>query len=236
MADGRNYQRKGDAFSEQVRRGEGPPCVQQWANRSTGRVYFTRVPVDRCTQIKASDTAAKLRELQADRPSLEGLSMAALAERFVLTVNFGNRTGTLDRIELPQTNPAEVRLSFTVTQTGTPAARGTRLWLICPRCSRRCGKVYGSRWGKWGAEAVSVATGCRTCLGLTDQSRQRHKTLDWATAVMGDRVYKADPSGVYRSRSWLTVHKAHLIFNASFARAFRGMGWPLPGDEKAPSR
>lgn len=227
MADGRNYQRKGDAFSEMVRRGEGPPCVQQWANRSTGRVYFTRVPVDRCTQIKASETATKLRELQADRPSLHGLSMAALAERFVLTVNFKDRTATLDRFDLPQSNPAEVRLSFTVTQTGKASARGTRLWLTCPRCSRRCGKVYGSRWGRWGSEAGPLVTGCRVCLGLTDQSRQRHKTLDWATAVMGEREYKADPSGRYRTRSYWAIHKARHVFNASFARAFRGMGWPL---------
>ena len=63
MAGGRNYVRKGDTFSDLVRQGKGPPTVIHWLNRSTGRTYFTRVPVHCCTTIKATDAAAKLRAM-----------------------------------------------------------------------------------------------------------------------------------------------------------------------------
>lgn len=69
---------------------------------------------------------------------------------------------------------------------------------------------------------VEYVTGCRECLGLTDESRQRHKCLDWAGAVGGTRKYAPDRLGRYRPRSIYTKLRAAYVFQASCARALPG--------------
>ena len=61
MATGRDYERKGDPFTLKVERGEGPRCAIHWQKQSTGRVYFTRVPVHRCYRLDAVKMAETMR-------------------------------------------------------------------------------------------------------------------------------------------------------------------------------
>ena len=96
--------------------------------------------------------------------------------------------------------------------------------MTCPRCSRRCGVLYASRWGADGSRLGEPLTGCRECLGLTDESRQRRGCLDWASAVRGDRPYKGNRQGRYMAWSWLTKHKADRVTVNGLGRALRGMG------------
>jgi hypothetical protein len=50
------------------------------------------------------------------------------------------------------------------TQTDTPFG-GKRVWFSCPRCERRCRKLY--------ADESLRALGCRVCLGLRYFSQRR---------------------------------------------------------------
>ena len=227
MATGRNYQRTGDAFSEMVRRGEGPPTVMHWQRFSTGRVYFARVPAERCYSLRATQAAQAVRDLgpQVTGQETTPPDMAQLTPLLALDWQSEKKECHLNPLSaapsLKSDRAAVCRVHLTVTQTGRLDARGARVWLICPRCSRRCGVVYASPWDSQGmCFPDSAVTGCRVCLGLTDFSKQRRGCLDWARAVQ---------DGHYRARSWITIHRANRVFHASFARAFRGLGQPLPG-------
>lgn len=63
-----------------------------------------------------------------------------------------------------------------------------RRWLLCPHCGRGCHTVYGSMTDHEGAPVSVPVIGCRTCLGLTDWARARHRCRDWAGAVLSGRV------------------------------------------------
>ena len=148
----------------------------------------------------------------------------------MLSVDLNARTATLQFIVQPLVSVAAVQTGFTVTQTGNMDARGVRVWLTCPRCSRRCGVVYASPWNHQGSKRSPV-TGCRVCLGLIDQSRQRHKTLDWASAVLGQRTYSEGKDGRYQRRGWGSRDRAYDLYMSSFARVFGSLGIPMPGEE-----
>lgn len=231
MGTGRNYKRKGDPFTLSVRRGEGPPCVIHWQNRSTGRAYFTRVPVHQCHALRVSVLAQGVRDHAARVGELKGEPVNAQALAGVMAFDWAPLGGAVRA--RPLTEPpaeGEVRLTLETSSTG-PAGAGVRYWIACPRCSRRCGVVYASPWGKIGNKPAQPVTGCRACLGLTDESRQTHKCLGWASAVMEQRPYRADPSGRYRRRGFMTHERAYEIYMASFRRAFKGLGLPMPGEE-----
>jgi len=235
MSGGRDYQRKGDKFSRSVEQGKGPPTVIHWQNRSTGRDYYTRVPVHRCSRLGAELLPQAIRD-QAQRLKGVGagavLSMRQLAGLLALDWTPGADRATLTLTDERPPDPGTVRVALDVTQTGREGARGSRLWLVCPRCSRRCGAVYASPSDAQGLQLFGGrVVGCRACLGLTDASRQRHKCLDWASAVLGERPYRVTRAGVYRRRSLGAVERAHRVTMASFARLFRVMGMPMPGEE-----
>lgn len=231
MAAGRNYVRKGDPFTRMVLRGEGPPCVIRWLNRSTGRDYFTRVPVDRCHTLRARDVAGAVRDVREQLPSLEGVEVGKLAQLLALDWQPQARAVRLSLSDCPRELRAEVRVTLGVTGTGRPEARGARVWLTCPRCSRRCGVLYASPWGADGSRPAQPVTGCRVCLGLTDESRQSHKCLHWASAVIGQRTYQEGRRGWYQRRGHATHERAFRVYMASYGRAFRGLGIPMPGAE-----
>lgn len=223
MAAGRNYVRKGDPFTRMVLRGEGPPTATRWLNRSTGRDYFTRVPVDRCYTLRARDVAGAVREharqIEARRPG-EPVSVPTLAA--ALALDWEPQAGRVTlRLHSDPADPDAVRVTLDVTGTGA-GGKGARVWLTCPRCARRCGAVYGSRWGERGLKPPQPVTGCRVCLGLTDESRQTHKTLSWVGAVDGSRPFTPDRYGYYRRRSEVTRWRAHGVMLASMRRAFGG--------------
>lgn len=224
MAAGRDYQRKGDPFTLKVMRGEGPPCVQRWTRQSTGRVYFTRVPVHRCAAVRASTLAQAVREHAAQVGERRGEAVDALQLAGVLVFDW---TPSAARVRAaassaPAPEAGTVRLTLSTSRTGRGGA-GVRFWVVCPRCSRQCGAVYASTWGASGRlGAGQHVTGCRVCLGLTDESRQRHKCLDWAGAVGGARKYSPDRLGWYRPRSPFTAARAAYVFRASCARALPG--------------
>lgn len=234
MAAGRNYERKGDPFTLKVLRGEGPPCVIEWGNKRTGRRYFTRVPVHRCLRLDAVTVAQALRENAQQLAGATGKTYTvpqliealggALWDTASHTVSLFPKRGPP-----VQTVPGQsVICSLEVTYTGRPEAQGVRVWLRCPRCSRRCGVLYASPYG---SRQVFIAPGhhvigCRDCLGLTDESRQRRGCLDWASAVRGERPYPEGRRGYYQSRSWLTQHKASLVYVRSLQRTLKGFNIP----------
>jgi hypothetical protein len=192
MATGRGYERKGDPFTLKVERGEGPRCAIQWAKQSTGRVYFTRVPVHRCERLDAVTVAQAMRECAGQLSERHGKQVEAawLAEHFCCDWHPAAQRVRLRLSTQPRELRAEVRLKVEVTPTG-PGGNGARYWLTCPGCSRRSGVLYASPWGQYGAKMPGdLVTGCRACLGLTDEARQRHKCLDWAGAVIGSRPYR----------------------------------------------
>jgi hypothetical protein len=102
---------------------------------------------------------------------------------------------------------------------GTAGRSGVRLWLSCPRCARRCSAVYVTRWDAHGNQREAALSGCRVCLGLTDTSRQQHKTLGWALAVLG----RETPSmgGSYKCRSVGAMGRAADVFERRWARMMR---------------
>ncbi|MBZ9750718.1 hypothetical protein K7W42_07575 [Deinococcus sp. HMF7604] len=224
MAAGRNYQRKGDPFTLKVQRGEGPPCVQRWERQGTGRVYFTRVPVHRCSVVRVEMLAQAVREHTARAGELHPQPVNPEQLAGVLVFDW---TPSAARVRvLPSSTalprPGTVRLTLSTSRTGRGGV-GVRFWVVCPRCSRPCGAVYASTWGAAGRlDAEQHVTGCRACLGLTDESQQRHKCLDWAGAVDGSRKYAPDRLGWYRPRSPYTVARAAYVFRASCARALPG--------------
>jgi hypothetical protein len=231
MGTGRSYERKGDPFTLSVSRGEGPPCVIHWQNSSTGRAYFTRVPVHRCYRLDALTVAQSIKEHAQRIKQHQGEAVDALQLAQVLAFDWhpqGQRLSVRAHHE-PKQLRAEVRVSIETTRTGRAEAPGVRYWLTCPRCSRRCGALFASPWDEHGVKSAGQAvTGCRVCLGLTDESRQSHKCLHWASAVLGQRPYKVDPCGRYRRRGVMTHERAHRVFMASFGRAFKGLGLTMP--------
>lgn len=231
MGTGRDYIRKGDAFTLKVRRGEGPPCVIRWERTGTGRDYFTRVPVHQCHSLRVSVLADSVRDHAQRLSEARGEPVSALSLAGLLAFDWkpvGAAVKVRGRDEAAA--DGEVRLTLETSPTG-PAGVGVRYWISCPRCARRCGVVYGSRWGKIGNRPAQPVTGCRACLGLTDESRQTHKCLGWATAVMEQRPDKTDPSGRYRRRGFMTHERAYGVYVASIGRAFKGLGIPMPGSE-----
>jgi hypothetical protein len=226
MAAGRKYERRGDPFTLKVQRGEGPPTVQNWAHRGTGRRWFTRVPVHLCQRLDAAQLGEAVRGYaqqlaQAGTPA----ELPRLAALLAFDWHPIERTVSTRRAD---TAPAlgAVRVSVTTSHTG-PRGQGVRFWLTCPRCSRRCGVLYASRWGAQGEHLPQPLTGCRECLGLTDASRQRHGCPDWAGHVLAQRVDTRKP---YRARAWGAAHdRALYVSRASAARA-------LPGYFPKPSR
>lgn len=212
MADGRNYQRKGDSFSDLVQRGEGPRTVRCRQNQSTGRVYFTRVTVEMCAALKVATVAAALRDTAASAGRFKGQSAGQLAALLALDWNTGSAEAQLGPADQPPRLPGGRRIRFTVTPTG---ARGERLWLLCPDCGRRCAAVYVSPWQATGQRIDGLTLlGCRVCLGLTDHSRQRHKTLDWAGALLG---WQTEPYN--RRRGTRSAARADHVLRQATARA-----------------
>lgn len=233
MATGRGYERKGDPFTLKVQRGEGPPCVRRWRKTSTGREYFTRVMVSDCYRIDARLIGQAIREHAQRLAALSGEAVDALKLAQGLAFDWHPEAGKMSvrAAQQPKELRAEVRVKVEATETGSAQARGVRYWLTCPRCSRRCGVLYASRWGRDGSRVPDLLTGCRDCLGLTDESRQRHKCLDWASARLGQRPYKGGRRPWYEGRSVYSHARAHRVFMASFGRAFKGLGIPMPGSE-----
>ncbi|WP_339095030.1 hypothetical protein ACINK0_03045 [Deinococcus sp. VB343] len=227
MAAGRNYQRRGDPFTQKVRRGEGPPTVQSWRRLSTGREWFTRVPVSACYRLDAAQLGAAVRE-HAQRLAAAGVTFSAaqLARSLAFDWHAAAQSLTVRPRDTPKHLKAETRLSVTTSSAG-PKGQGVRFWLICPRCSRRCGVLYASRWGRHGERLGEPLTGCRECLGLTDEARQRHKCPDWAGHVLAGPGDRRKP---YKARAWGAARERALyVFQASAARA-------LPGYFPKPSR
>ncbi|MGI8747081.1 MAG: hypothetical protein ACR2J4_01835 [Deinococcus sp.] len=197
--------------------------------------YYTRVPVHRCSRLGAELLPAALREqaqrLQEVSPG-KVMSVPQLAPLLALDWTPGADRAALTLTDERRPDPGTVRVGLDVTETGKPGARGSRLWFRCPRCERRCRAVYASPSDAQGMKLPGrMMVGCRACLGLTDASRQRHKCLDWASAVLGERPYRVTRAGVYRRRGWRSIERAHRVTMASYGRAFRGMGIPMPGEE-----
>jgi hypothetical protein len=71
--------------------------------------------------------------------------------------------------------------------TATGRYRGQRMWMLCPECGRRCGKLYLPPEASW--------FGCRDCHDLTYRSSQESGTtnlVDVAVAAdMGITVKQA---------------------------------------------
>lgn len=228
MAAGRNYERRGDPFTQKVRRGEGPPTVQSWRRLNTGREWCTRVPVSACYRLGAAQLGEVVREnaqhIERERGTAPELPRLAAALAF--DWDTVERTVSARRADAAPALGAAV-VTLTTSSTG-PRGQGVRFWLICPRCSRRCGVLYASRWGASGQRLAVPLAGCRECLGLTDEARQRHGCPDWAGHVLGHRV---DRQGTpYRARAWGAARsRALYVFQASAARA-------LPGYFPRPSR
>ena len=226
MATGRGYERKGDPFTLKIQRGEGPPCAIRWVKQSTGRDYFTRVPVHRCERLDAVKVAQAVREYaeQLSERRGEHVEAAQLVQRLAVDWHPQARRVHLRLRTQPRDVLTEVRVSIEATRTG-PGGSGARYWLTCPGCSRRSGVLYASPWGQCGQKRPGeMVTGCRVCLGLTDEARQRHKCLDWCGAVMGSRPYREGRRGVYQRRSEATFHRANSCFMASSGRLFKSMG------------
>lgn len=217
MAEGRNYVRQGDAFSALVQRGAGPRTVTHWRNKSTGRLFYRRVPVHACYALRASHVGEMMRECAAE-PSLKGVTAAWLASMLVIDWEpQAYRSRPRLDTELRELS-SEVRVTLTVSETGRPGERGARYWLVCPHCSRRCGVVYASERDMWGDVMGQVVTGCRACLGLTDHSRQSHKTPSWASAVLQQRPYKEGKNGRYAYWGATTLERAFTLETRSWDR------------------
>lgn len=242
MATGRGYERKGDPFTLKVQRGEGPPCVHQYTKRNTGRTYFTRVCVHKCLRLDAVKVAQALREhaqhLSAGRPEPVTVPQVVKALGGVHWDAPSGAVNLFSKREPVEPSPGRGAVfGLQLTATGAPDARGVRVWLTCPRCSRRCGVLYAAPYGRGGVlPRGQYVMGCRDCLGLTDASRQRHKCLEWSSAVLGQRSYKEGRRGWYQTRGryggFMTRERAHRVFMASFGRAFKGLGIPMPGSEE----
>jgi hypothetical protein len=202
-----DYERIGDAFSRVVERGEGPPTVRHWVNEKTGRRFFTRAAVGACLSLPVAGVVATVKaQRQTDLEPLTDLAGRLVIEWRPDAFTF--------RTASPDSPPDQERqrVGLTVAAAG-PA--GLRLWLVCPRCARRVGVVYASPWDAQGRAAAALI-GCRACLGLTDASRQRHKSLDWSLAVLGRETSRF--SGGYRRRGTGTVGRAAQVFERRWAR------------------
>lgn len=206
MASGRDYRRKGDPFTLKVLRGEGPRAVRRWYRSGTGRDYFTRIMAKDCPALRCREVAPALRE------ALEHLAAPRAAASEVLALEWAPWAGRVEITRRADTvaPPGAERLSLQATPTG-PALQGVRLWLTCPMCEGRAGVLFASRWGAHGQrlplEGVPMI-GCRSCLGLTDESRQRHKCLDWAGAVHHWRPFAGTRWGRYSIRGKRTRERA----------------------------
>lgn len=227
MGKGRGYERKGDAFTALVERGEGPPTVRHWQNTNTGRKYYTRVLASSCYRLDAALIGQAIRKHAKELGKERGqeVSPSVLAQTLAFDWYPAGKRLRVGPKEQPRELKAELRLELQTTQTGAAGAHGVRYWVTCPRCSRRCGVLFASYWGADGSRLFEPLTGCRECLGLTDESRQRRGTLDWASAVRGERPYKGNRQGRYMPRSWVTVHKANRVTINGLTRALRGAGW-----------
>jgi hypothetical protein len=207
MTDGRHYVRTGDRFTRLVQDGSGPPTVRIRRHAETGRQYYTRVKVEDCRAV----TLQQLTRL---------VGGAALLRCMVTThaLEWQPTNGETSLVPLRQNAFHMIGL------TTSPSGRGVRVWLSCPRCGQCCGVVYASRWGNRGEQSSSLVIGCRVCLGLTDASRQQHKTFQWSRAVLGEQPHSQER--MYQVRSEHTSIRAQQQcdrVSRSLAAALRGL-------------
>jgi hypothetical protein len=184
--------------------------VRQWVNEKTGRRFFTRVPIGACLPLPVAGVLGSVRaQRQTDLEPLTDLAARLVIEWMPDAFTFRVVAASPDaQPDLEQRR----RVGLTVAAAGST---GSRLWLTCPRCRRRCGVVYASRWDAAGDEMAAAVVGCRGCLGLTDASRQRHNCLDWSLAVLGRTSPRFGP---YRRRSVGAGERAALVFERRWAR------------------
>lgn len=201
--------------------------MRSWRREGTGREWCTRVTVSACYRLDAAQLGAAVRE-HAQQLAAAGhtASAAQLARSLAFDWHAAAQSLTVRPRDTPKHLKAETRLSVTTSSAG-PKGQGVRFWLICPRCSRRCGVLYASRWGRHGERLGEPLTGCRECLGLTDEARQRHKCPDWAGHVLAGPGDRRKP---YKARAWGAARERALyVFGAGCARS-------LPGYFQKPSR
>lgn len=229
MAQGRHYERIGDPFTRLVLSGKGPPTIIYRYKQSTGRHYCIRVPVDCCAALRVAQVMDSLQNIRAGQPKMQNVPLSNLVQ--FLVVDWWPEA---DRVKLKRRDrphEAKVRVGLQVTHTG-PGGYGARLWLSCPRCSRRCRVVYVSPWNARGAWVPGQpVTGCRQCLGLTDESRQRHKTIGWADAVLGEQPYGPAPTLRYSPRGGKSVERAQAVITAKFGERFTAHNVVKPAED-----
>ena len=189
MTDGRHYVRKGDRFTRLVQDGAGPPTVRIQQHEETGRLYYTRVKVEDCQAVTLQQFTR--------------LVGSAVLLRSAVTTHALEWVPTTGETRLA---PMRQDTFHMIGLTTSPSGRGMRVWLRCPRCGQRCGMVYASRWGSRGEQSSALVLGCRACLGLTDASRQQHKTLQWSRAVLGEHPH--GQGRMYQVRSERTKIRA----------------------------
>ncbi|WP_185974815.1 hypothetical protein [Deinococcus detaillensis] len=186
-------------------------------NQRTERRYFVRVPVEACWALPVASLAASVKARRRTAGELEALTdiVARAAVDWNPEANTFRVVSSLDT----ELEPGWNRVQLTTAPTGRSAAR---LWLVCPRCAGRVGAVYASHWNAAGGEVDAPLIGCRTCLGLTDGSRQQHKTLAWSYEVMG--LSRPTPGKAYRPRRAAAIRRAVGVFDRRWARALRAVG------------
>jgi hypothetical protein len=212
MSGGRNYQCKGDRFTQLVDNNLGPPTVKRIQHPVTGRVYYRRVPTSGCSQVQIKDvlpllTASLLANLRKRNAEHQSVAEAWTELALIRSLRWWPQSGMKELTSVRIVEDGSFLLGLAIAGGGQGRG-GFRLRLECPGCQRACQVLYGSLWDRRGQRLSVPIVGCRSCLGLTDQSRQQHKTLEWCGAVLGERPYGHD--GHYRARSGRAKTRAYL--------------------------
>lgn len=112
-----------------------------------------------------------------------------------LTISTGPTSGTLRLAYGFRSDPDHPEAYDLALETTRPYFGGLRWWIVCPRCGRRCDKLYLPP----GARRFA----CRVCHDLAYRSSQEHnKTLDRYKGASPDDLRAMMDGGDTRAAMW----------------------------------
>ena len=169
-----DYQPLGDRYSRGL--SETPRGARLVQHPETGRIYLRRT---RTTEVY-SYTAKRLLKLRRGRGRDEEDKEALEGKVLYLEL----RPLTLLRVTVPWPVVKDEPPGKPIRLTLTRQHKGERVWLLCPYCERRIGKLYAYQepiLGLW-------QWGCQKCLGLSYPSQHQHKSRERDLSIMRGEV------------------------------------------------
>lgn len=167
-----DYEPLGDRYTHGL--SETPRGARLVQHLETGRIYRRRTRTTEALSYTAKELLKLCRSaVKGDKEALEGRVL--YLDHLPLTLSKVTVHWPVVKDEPPG---KPIRLTLTCQH------KGERVWILCPYCERRIGKLYAyphPMFGFW-------QWGCQKCLGLSYPSQHKHKSQERDLAIMRGEV------------------------------------------------